>query len=259
MTKISKSVLLLGICALIICSALAWFFFGSPNQLMLLNILLVILATMTAVAAIGGETRRKEEPHFFKSLTRRGWVSLVCAVLTLAAGVGKEVLTQGENERLRAAADEDKKKAEEARKRLEGEVTAANKAQKDNTQLFLDLFKKLSDEVSNLQTQVKTEALQKKLATVEAELQKTQKTLAPGPKAVLAFSFEPFVNPPAGSGTPVVPVTDVTLHVLADGSVHFEFTVLNLSDVDAVDGELFLQICDDCKFAKELAGFRKLV
>ena len=143
-------------------------------------------------------------------------------------------------------------------KGLEGEVRAAHNAQTDNTQLFLESFKKLSAEVSNLQTQVKTEALQKKLATVESELQRTQKALAPGPKAVLAFSFEPFIRPPTGSPAPVVPVTDVTLPVLADGSVHVEFTVLNLSDVDAVDGELFLQICDDCKFAKEPAGFRKL-
>jgi hypothetical protein len=145
-------------------------------------------------------------------------------------------------------------------KGLEGEVKAAHNAQTDNTQLFLESFKKLSAEVSNLQTQVKTEALQKKLATMEAELQKTQKALAPGPKAVLAFSFSPFINPPlVGSPVPLpVPVTDVTLPVLADGSVHVEFTVLNVSDVDALDGQLTLQICDDCKFAKEPPGFQKL-
>jgi hypothetical protein len=50
----------------------------------------------------------------------------------------------------------------------------------------------------------------------------------------------------------------VTLPVLADGSVHIEFTVLNLSDVDALDGGITLQICDDCKFAKEPAGFQKI-
>lgn len=214
---------------------------------MLLNILLLILATMTAVAAIGGETTRKEEPHFFKSLTRRGWVSLVCAVLTLAAAIGKEILTQQEtvkqqqeNERLR-----------ENIKGLEGEVKAANDAQGENTKLFLGSFKKLSDELSNLRTQVKTEALQKKLATMEAELQKTQKALAPGPKAVLTFAFD------AGYFNSQ-PVTEVKLPILADGSVHVEFTVLNKTEVDALDGEFVLLICDDCKFAKEPAGFRKV-
>src|SRR5437762_515805 len=105
---------------------------------MLLNILLLILATTTAVAAIGGETRRKEEPHFFKSLKRRGWVSLICAALTLAAGSGKEILQQRDNERLRTAADEDKKKAREDIKGLEGQLEAANNAQEQNTQLFLN-------------------------------------------------------------------------------------------------------------------------
>jgi hypothetical protein len=219
--------------------------------MLLLNILLLILATVTAVAAIGGETRRKEEPHFFKSITRRGWVSLICAVLTLAAGIGKEVKQQRENERLRAVADEDKKKAGEDIKGLEGQVKAANNAQEQNTQLFLDSFKKFSEEVSSLRTQVKTEALQKKLATMEAELQKTQKALAPGPKAVLTFAFDAgYFNSP--------PVTEVKLPVLADGSVHVEFTVLNKTEVDAVDGEFVLLICDDCKFAKEPAGFRKV-
>jgi hypothetical protein len=223
--------------------------------MLLLNILLLILAATTAVAAIGGETRHKDEPRFFKSITRRGWVSLVCAVLTLAAGIGKEVKQQRENEQLRAVADEEKKKSAEDIKGLEGQVKAANTAQERNTELFIKSFSKLSGEVSSLQTQAKTEALQKKLATVEAELQKTQKALAPPPKAVLAFSFEPFINPPAA---PAVPVTEVKLPVLADGSVRVEFTVLNISDVDAVDGEFTLQICEDCKFAKEPAGFRKL-
>jgi hypothetical protein len=218
MNRISKSVILAG-CALVICIALTWFFYGWPIN-MLLNILLLILGTMTAFAAIGGETWRKEEPHFFKRLTPRGWVSLICLGLTLAAGIGKEILTQEEsvkqqreNERLR-----------ENIKGLEGQVKATNDALGENTKLFLGSFKKLSDELGNLRTQVKTEELQKKLATMEAELQKTQKALAPGPKAVLAFSFEPFINPPAGSSTPVVLATDMKLPVLADGSVHVEFT-----------------------------------
>jgi hypothetical protein len=47
-----------------------------------------------------------------------------------------------------------------------------------------------------------------------------------------------------------VPATDVTLPVSADGTVHAHFTVFNTSEIAAVDGELTLQICDQCKFAK---------
>src|SRR5207244_5392518 len=70
--------------------------------------------------------------------------------------------------------------------------------------------------------------------------------------------FFPLYQSTSSFGTPVEPITEVTLPVLADGSVHVEFTVLNLTDVDAVDGHITLHICDDCKFAKEPAGFRKL-
>jgi hypothetical protein len=75
--------------------------------------------------------------------------------------------------------------------------------------------------VSDLQTQVATEALQKKLASVQAELQNTQKALAPGPKAELSFSFAPFPNTPFGQ--PIVLVTDKTLPLNVDGSVHIDF------------------------------------
>jgi hypothetical protein len=61
-----------------------------------MNILLLGLATVTAVVAIGGETRRKES-HFFKSLTGHGWIALICAVLALAAGIGKEILSRQES------------------------------------------------------------------------------------------------------------------------------------------------------------------
>lgn len=46
--------------------------------------------------------------------------------------------------------------------------------------------------------------------------------------------------------------------VAADRSFHVDFTVLNMTNVDAIDGEMTLQICDDCKFAKEPPEFTKL-
>jgi hypothetical protein len=148
---------------------------------------------------------------------------------------------------------EEKQKASGAIKRLEGQVQATNDAQKENTEQFLKSFDKLSAELSKLQTQAATEELQKELAKVKGELQKTQRALAPGPKAVLAFSFE---QPPPGK--PVVPSTKVRLPLRADGTVRVEFTVLNLSDVYATDGEITLRICDICKFAKEPETFLRV-
>jgi len=63
---------------------------------------------------------------------------------------------------------EEKSKSEGDIRDLKGKVQAANDAQRDNTKLFVDSFGAMSKEVSNLKAEVKTEALQKKLATVEA-------------------------------------------------------------------------------------------
>jgi hypothetical protein len=141
---------------------------------------------------------------------------------------------------------------------LKGKVQAANDAQRDNTKLFVDSFGAMSKEVSDLKAEVKTEALQKKLATVEGELQKTQKAMAPGPKAELIFTFMPFNNPPLNSSTSPTPVTNIDLPMNLDGSVHVEAGALNLTSVDAADVDLNIQICDQCKYSKEPANVVKL-
>jgi hypothetical protein len=148
-------------------------------------------------------------------------------------------------------------------KRLEGKADEANDAQRDSTKLFINSFNALHQEVSDLQTQVKTDALQKKadalqkkLTSVQDDLEATQKALAPGPKATLAFTFWPFNNPPLPQR--VALSTDARFPKNDDGSYHIEFTVVNLTDVDALEGEFTLMICDLCKFAKEPLGFSKL-
>jgi hypothetical protein len=132
---------------------------------------------------------------------------------------------------------------------------AAQKAQQDNTAIFTKSFSALSTELSDLKTKVTTEDLQKKIITLQAKL---DRALNP-PQAKLAFSFAPFktvkIDDSHNSGEPV---TEKNLSLSPDGSLHVDFTVLNLTDVDAIDGEMTLQICDVCKFAKEPAEFSKL-
>jgi hypothetical protein len=140
---------------------------------------------------------------------------------------------------------------------LKTAVDAANQSQQANTKQFVDAFGKLSQKVSDLQTQVATEALQKKLASVQAELQKTQKALAPGQKAKLMFSFIPF-DPGVLGSRPAVPSTETAVPLNLDNTVHVEFTALNITDVEAVDGQYAIILCDECKFAAEPPGFAKL-
>ena len=177
------------------------------------------------------------------------WMLVVLVVSACSIGIGYQVIQRQEKA---ATATLNQANIDG----LQDQVAAVQKAQDDNTKQFLGSFKKLSDEVSALETKVATEELRAELAMVKGELQKTQAALAPPPKAKLNFSFAPFTNPPLGQ--PFTPVTAVTLPVEADGSVNVRFSVLNLTDVHAVDGELTLQICDQCRFAKEPASFTKL-
>jgi hypothetical protein len=139
---------------------------------------------------------------------------------------------------------------------LKGKVNAANEAQTQNTKVFLENLNRLSDKVGALQTQVETDELRKQLAGVQSDLQKTQKALTPGPKAKLILSFAPHINPPAGTGEPAA-VTDKSLPLSPEGSVHVELTVLNLSEADAIDVGGELVICTACKFAKEPLGVQR--
>lgn len=140
---------------------------------------------------------------------------------------------------------------------LKTAVDTANQSQEANTKLFVDAFGRLSQKVSDLQTGAATAALQKRLASVQFELQNTQKALAPGPKAKLSFTFFPYADGVLGV-SPAVPATDLTLPLSPDNTVHFEFTVLNLTDVDAMDGQYAILVCDACRFAKEPTGFAKV-
>jgi hypothetical protein len=146
-----------------------------------------------------------------------------------------------------------KTKADEDMKALQGKVDAAKESQEDNTRLFVDKFGQMSAQVSDLKADVKTEALQKKLAAVQAEL---QKSMAPVPKAELAFSFVPFQNGP--SPAPAVLAKEVTAAPDSGGVVHIEFSVVNMTGVDALDVAANIEICDVCKFAKEPPGLTRL-
>jgi len=135
---------------------------------------------------------------------------------------------------------------------LNGQVKAANEAQSANTKLFLQNLNGLSDKLRALETQIKTEDLRKQLASVQGDLQRTQKALAPPPKATLVFTFHPLKD-----DVPYL-VTDTSLSVDSRGSVHMEFMLGNFTEANALDGEITLYLCDGCRFAREPEGFRRL-
>jgi len=65
---------------------------------------------------------------------------------------------------------------------LQSKADEASHAQAENTKMYVESFAKMSSQIGDLKAEVKTEALQKRLAAVQAELLRTQKAMAPGPK-----------------------------------------------------------------------------
>jgi hypothetical protein len=201
------------------------------------------LATIAA-AAIDLYQKRKE----YKNKRLRQAV----IILFIATGVLTIFALHHDN----AEKEADKQKAENANNALQAKVDSANNAQRDNTALFLKQFKAISDDVGNLKTQIRTDALQKKLESVQTELLNTQKAMAPGPKATLDFSFVPFESRSGIHG--MVPRKSIELPVSADGSVHVDFSILNVTDVHAKSAQITLIICDQCKFAKEVGIYASI-
>jgi len=121
---------------------------------LVVNVFLVSLATTTAVLAIFGETRRRDGGGFLNSITGLGWGALFCALLTLAAGITKEILTENESTRQQNENEQLKGTITELRGtigNLQTELKAANDA-------VVDTREKLVTE--QLASQKTTDAIQ---------------------------------------------------------------------------------------------------
>lgn len=120
-----------------------------------------------------------------------------------------------------------------------------------NIARFQEQFDRLNEDIGELKSKVRTQELEQQLEETRAELRATQEALAPGPKAKLAFSFFAtdlkFSAPQRETSIPA-----------QDDRVTFEFVVINPTDVDALNGELWLYICDDCRFGREPQGLTRL-
>jgi flagellar biosynthesis protein FliQ len=139
---------------------------------------------------------------------------------------------------------------------LKGQIASAQQAQTNNTKEFLSSLGELSNKIADLQAKATNEQLKKELAKVQTELQNTRKDLVQ-PKATLTFTFTPYRRPTAAESE-FVPVTETTLPLNTDGSVHIQFSVMNYTNATAQDGELVFQICDGCKFLNDPTGFRSI-
>lgn len=58
-----------------------------------LNVTLLITGFLFSIAAIGGDKYLKGNEPLYRRITRRGWLSIACLILTLSCGVAKEYLS----------------------------------------------------------------------------------------------------------------------------------------------------------------------
>ena len=128
---------------------------------------------------------------------------------------------------------------------LKTAVDTANTAQANNTKQFLKAFDGFSQKVTDLQSQVKTEGLQKQVAQLQTDLSNTRKALTP-PQAELVTSVGDVTEDMQN-----LDVKEKTVLPASDGTVSFTITVANKSDVQAKSGGVFLRICTLCSYAEE--------
>lgn len=176
---------------------------------------------------------------------KKSWRRWTVLMLITLFGIGWTINTYFTNRRTESLRQQDQVQIAGLKKAVE----TANKNQEDNTKQFVYEFGRLSEKLSNLQTQLKTEGLQKEAEQLQKELRATQEAMNP-PKALLSFSFKP---PSDLADT----VRTVTLPV-KDGIIHIEFNIINAGEVAALDGEIMLIIPEACKFASEPPRSNKL-
>jgi len=115
-------------------------------------------------------------------------------------------------------------------------------------------LKDIRGQLDDIKMQVTTADLQKKIAELESKL---VKSMEPKPKASLIFSFYPF-SMPKDNDDENVAVKQIGAPVAPDGSVHVDVGIGNPTSVDAIDGEITIEICGACKFVKIPEGFGRL-
>lgn len=176
---------------------------------------------------------------------RRSWRRFTVLTLIILLGIAGTINTYHKDRKNDDQRREDQKQIATLQKAVE----TANTNQEDNTRQFVVAFGQLSQKLSVLETQVKTTGLKEEANKLRAQLESTQKALNP-PKATLTFTFaKPDIDAP--------PVREVTLPVKND-AVHVEFSIMNTTDVAALNGVLTLRICKACEFASEPKGFTRV-
>lgn len=104
-----------------------------------INIALVVLGTVGAMTAFGGDTLKKDEPSFWRRITVPGWISLVCLLLALGFGIAKESMDSAESAKLKSEREAAEKRSTEANTKLDSVEADLANTRKQLDQQTIDL------------------------------------------------------------------------------------------------------------------------
>jgi hypothetical protein len=164
---------------------------------------------------------------------------LICGGFNLYVSSGRTQRAEKERASEQAAA---KTQIETLQKSISDEQTSRHA----DTKLFLDRLTKLNDQLGHLETDQKTKQLKQEIINLQETLKTSDKASAEVVRlhsATLSFGFG--TPPPAGT------LSDTTTASRVNGVVTVDISVCNCSDVSASTGQIFLRVCDSCKYAEE--------
>lgn len=200
-----------------------------------LNYILQFFTTILALLLLTKDWEALKKPYV-------RYPVFVLIILVGAGALLNNYLTTQHNEKIR-------QQDNAAIIKLQQALDTSEQNRKDNTKEFLAEFSRLSQQVSELETEIQTAEFKKKAADLQADLETTRKALF-SPKATLAFTFAKPHND--------APIIRTASFPVKDNVVHIDFAVENSTDVPAVDGHIILQICNACEFASEPPNFKKI-
>lgn len=191
-------------------------------------------------------------PPILQKLYQQLVVAALCGltILVFVFGAINIHVTRQQASRDQAKAQAQQAKYEGQISSLQSAVNTGNKSLSSQRKAFLSQFVNMSKRVEKLQTEVATSDLQKEAASLLADLDATRRSME-RPKATLQFSFvdkEPF------NGVP----SHVDFLEETGGKIHVRFTVVNLTDANALDGDIILRVCSACKIVGTSPGFSHL-
>ncbi len=136
-------------------------------------------------------------------------------------------------------------------RKLRTRVEDANKAQADNTKVYLDKFQNMSQQLGDLKTQIQTQDLRSRATRLQAQLDANIRVMAEKPKIVPAFSFYP-------AEPHLTPVREITV-LSSNNIVHLRLALINKTRTDSGKGFATVVICVRCKYTKSPPdGYRKI-